>query len=190
MDPLEREDSSAYISQSQEQPGATQPPQQGEPPKQKKSRAVAILTVLLLLAVICAVGVGWLWYQQTDQISDLKTNLSKAQSDVAKLKSASKAEAKQDESESVTTDTENSDDELVKAALAFAKSAVNAGEVTATVGKKIDNFAFVNVGSQGSGYYIIFKKVNEIWVPVLHGNGVQTQEMLDYYGVPDELIKS
>lgn len=194
MRPDNQEDSSSYKTLSQ-QPAEVQPQPIEEPnllaaPKQKKSRAVLVLVLLLLLALGAVASFGWLWYQQNGRVDNLEADLSSARNNVALLESSAKAEAALDDAEPMTVDSDNGDEELIKSALAFAKSSVNPGKVTANVGKKIDNFAYITIATQGSGYYIIFKEVDDVWVPILHGNGEQTKEMMDTYGVPAELVKS
>lgn len=195
MEPMEREDSSTYVTQGSANPEAREEPRPvtpAEPPKKKKGKAALVLTLLLLLAIAGAAALGWLWYQQNGEIDDLRSDLSVARNDVQRLESAAKAEADLEDSDAVTTDTSDSQSEdIVKAALAFANAPVKPGDVKATIGKQVGEFAYVNVAAtQGSGYYVILKNVNDVWVPILSGNGDQTQETLDTYGVPAELVKN
>jgi uncharacterized protein HemX len=195
MEPMEREDSSTYVNQDSKKPEVHEEPRPvmpvEEPPKKKKGKAAAILALLLVLALAGVAAMTWLWYQQNGQLDDVRSDLAVARNDVQRLESAAKAEDMLDESDSVTTDTkDNKSDAIVKAALAFANAPVDAGQVKATIGKQIDEFAYVNIATEGSGYYVILKSVDDMWVPILSGNGDQTKEMLDTYGVPAELVKS
>lgn len=194
MEPMEREDSSTYVNQEPAKPETHEEPRPvtpSEPPKKKSGKAVAILTLLFVLTLAGAGIMTWLWYQQNGQLDDVRSDLAVARNDVQRLESAAKAEDAMDESDSVTTDTSDNDSEaIVKAALAFANAPVNAGQVKATISKQVKEFAYVNIATQGSGYYVILKNVDNMWVPILSGNGEQTQERLDTYGVPAELVKS
>jgi len=198
MEPMEREDSSTYVNQEPAKPETHEEPRPvtpSEPPKKKSGKAVAILTLLFVLALAGAGIMTWLWYQQNGQLDDVRSDLAVARNDVQRLESAANAEDAMDESDSVTTDTSDNDSEaIVKAALAFAKAPANPGEVKATIVKRIENFAYVNlIPAQSSGAfggYVILKNVDDVWVPILSGNGEQSQERLDSYGVPAELVKS
>ena len=194
MEPMEREDSSTYVNQQPTRPEAHEEPRPvtpAEPPKKKKGKAALVLSLLLVLALGVAAAMAWLWYQQNGQIDELRSDLAVARNDVQRLESAAKAEAELNETDSVTTDTEDGDSEaIVKAALAYAKAPVNPGQVTATLANTVDNFAYVNIGTEGSGYYVILKNVDDVWVPILSGNGEPTQEQKNQYGVPEELAKS
>lgn len=196
MEPMEREDSSKYVSQQPETREVHEEPQPvtpAEPPKKKKGKAALILTLLLLLALAIAAAMGWLWYQQNGQIDELRSDLAVARNDVQRLESAAKAEANLDEPDSMTTDAADSESEaMIEAALTYEKAKVSSASAAleGALEKQSGDFARVAVSapSQGPGAVVIYlKKVQSNWVVI----GDSTDEFADLksnFGITDAML--
>lgn len=198
MDQFDREDSSAYRQNGQSQPtdGASQQPEQ--PPvrqayEPKKSKAPLILTILLLLALIGAGVLGWLWFQQNERVSDLESDVASARVEVEKLEDAAKTTEDQSEEPAVVTDTNSSSsDTILTEAISYSAARTgNQGFVNGTqeregkIEKQTTQFAKVIVSSPTSpGTETVYLKAsNDGWVVI--GDGTEdTSNLQNSFGLP------
>lgn len=196
MDPLEREDSSTYVSDRPVQPvgpvperPAEQPPRQSEPTK-KKSKTTAVLAGLLALALIAAAVLGWLWYQESARADAAEADLATTKKNFSELtKSVNESQTKAEDS--TTVDTSDSDSEaIVETALAYEMAqAKPLSGVKAVVSYNKDDFAKVNITSTTTSHYQILKKSNDQWVVIASGNGPLPEETITQYGIPQDATK-
>ena len=194
MDPTEREDSSTY--QSRQESGEpkfdrpVEPTRQPEPPK-KKSKATGALAVLLLLALVGAGILGWLWYQESVNTKTTRDNLATAEKKVAQLeRAATETESKSSESDLEINATSTESEMIVASALAYANAEKDASGVNAKLEKQVGDFARVSITTSGPGYAVLVKKSNDIWVVITSAQGPLPQEVIDRYGIPEEVMKS
>lgn len=191
---MEQEDSSTYKNQPEL---VSQPPETTAPeptpvtpqPVKKRSKAPLVLTVLLLLALVAAGALGWLWYQQMTRANDLESQLKSTRAQVNALKTFTELNS----SAQVTQDTKNENDTIISTALAYAAApkAASSTKYTATIRYNKDNFARVSIGAdQGSGFSELLKKVNDEWVVVVVGQSEPSQEDITKYAIPQAAVDS
>lgn len=79
-------------------------------------------------------------------------------------------------------------DIITKTAQAYVEANVNVppNSNTYTILQQQDVFARVGVAvPENGGYYVLLKKVNDIWVPLLSGQDLPLQDVGLKYGLPD-----
>lgn len=189
MDQFERENTNTAnrTMQPAEEP-RWEKPAQSSPEKPKRRRGIGMLVLVMLLALVVAGVLGWLWYQQNGQVDDLESKLSSSNNKLLKLETeaATKAELNAD---SVTTDTTDSEsDAIVKVSLAYAQADVSSSDSKLSAQVMYNKGGFANVsisvveGAGGTG--LILKKVADQWVVVFSGQDNPPQAVIDQYGIP------
>lgn len=196
MEPMEREDSSTYVNQQPQKTEVHEEPRPvtpAEPPKKKKGKAALILSLLLLLALLAVAAFAWLWYQKSGEVDNVRADLASTRNKVAQLESAAKAEASLDDTDSVTTNTTDSDsDAIIKDAISYSEARTgNRGFIDepttreAEIAKQTSEFAKVTVTSaESEGTETVFLKKTETgWVVI--GDGTEDVAMLESgFGLP------
>lgn len=79
-------------------------------------------------------------------------------------------------------------DTIIKTAKAYVEADVSMqpGGNTYTVLQQEDVFARVGVGApEGGGFWVLLKKVNDIWVPLLAGQDLPSKDIGQKYGLPE-----
>ncbi len=199
MDQFEREDSSTYSEPGR--PVATEPVKEETPvqppvqefPKEKKSKAPLVLSVLLILALAGAGVLGWLWYQQNGEVDNVRADLASAKNKISQLESTAAADAKLDDSSDITTDTSSSSsDTILEKAIEYSAARTgNQGFVNGTssregkIDKQTDTFAKVTVSSPTSpGTETIYlKSAKDSWIVI--GDGTEELSTLESgFGLP------
>ncbi|MBC7512127.1 hypothetical protein H7142_00485 [Candidatus Saccharibacteria bacterium] len=200
MEQFDREDTSRYNTSQPEQPAFERPqpvaPASQSEPKKKKNKAPLVLTVLLLLALLGAGVLGWMWYQQNGQVENLESDLSSARNNVSQLESAAKADAvaKDEIKSKFTTETSSSaSEDLIKEAIAFSTAKVanrgypaNATDLEASIDKETAEFARVQVGSAAAGPgvdIVYFKKISDGW-QLLGSDNSNIDRFSQTFGLP------
>jgi uncharacterized protein HemX len=180
MDPLEPIERTESTDVQRPAPQVTSVP--------RRSKAPRVLGVLFVLALIACGVLGWMVYGQNGRKSSLDNEVKAKDEQITQLEAA-KATSENAVSDHTTTDTSNTDSEMmIKAALAYSKAYVNSkGTLSATVGKQSGSFAQVTVtttaGSGASGVYL--KKVGTDWVVI--GDGTSNMTSLeDNFGLPKD----
>lgn len=203
MDPVEREDSSKYLGNRPNQFPPTpeadleRPPQQPmqparlpEPPK-KKNKAPIVLGTLLVLALIGAGVLGWLWTQESARADTAESSLASANQEVRQLKAKASVDTKEpSESDTIVEADTTDSEEVVAAALAYAKAEKQVSGVTAKLAVQSGDFARVTISTVGAGYSVILKKSDTQWVVITSGQAAPEQEVIDRYGIPMSVIES
>lgn len=79
-------------------------------------------------------------------------------------------------------------DIIIKTAKAYVEANVNVppNSNTYTVLKQQDVFARVGVNvPEGGGFWVLLKKVNDLWVPLLAGQDLPLSDVGQKYGLPE-----
>lgn len=204
MDQFDREDSSNYTSS---QPRSTPPEPVTEPAaerptfapvqpqKTKKSKAPLILSLLLLLALAGAAVFGWMWYQQSGELDNVRTDLSSQRNKVSQLESQIKAkQAIKEDTSGIVTDTDSTgSDTIIEKAIEYSSARTgNQGFVNGTtsregkIAKQTTEFAKVTVSSpSGPGTETVYLKATseDKWVVI--GDGTEDIAQLENgFGLP------
>ena len=208
MNPNEREDSSKYVNQRDEAAAVrsieaeSTAASAAAAPTHKKSKAPLVLGLLLVMALIAAVVLGWLWYQQDAKASKLESDLSSARSQVKQLQASRVDSEAADEPTDISTDTASSDsDAVVKAALAYMQAPVNpvgGNSKEAEVAYLEGDFAKVivtttDVSPSGQSvsklsFSVTLKQSNDDWIVLSAAEGpvADMNELMEKYGIPRE----
>jgi uncharacterized protein HemX len=197
---MEQEDSSTYKNQPDVENRAVETPTPPADPapqvveRKKKSRLTPVLLTLLLLALIAAGVMGWLWQQEASKAVSSKSDVAVAKQKVLDLQDQLKKVQAKASDASTTTDTKDSDSEtMIKTALAFAKAKVantgypeGATDLVAKIDNQSANFTRVQIGSstKGPGVDLVyFKKVNNEWQLIGDDNG-NMERFHTSFGIP------
>ena len=203
MNPNDREDSSKYVNQNNEDAAVrsieaeSTAASAARAPKPKKSKAPVVLGMLLVVALVAAAVLGWLWYQQRGEVDSVRADLSSARDKVAQLESAEEAETTPKEDEStVTTDTTGDEsEEIITQALKYSTARTgnrmypdDPSTRQGVIDKQDAEFAKVTVTASGtpspSAETIYLKKANDSWIVI--GDDSEDIEQLEIrFGLPE-----
>lgn len=200
MNPNEREDSSTYVDRSAEEPkwqrDETPVVTQPAPREPKKSRAARVLAFLLVLALIGAAALAYLWYQENARADAATADLRKADAQITQLKQAVAAEdTDMDSDTTVEVDTTDSESEaVIKAALAYMQAPVQPlGNQNAKIEYLQDGFAkvVVTTGDPGMGgptFALTLKESDGDWIVLSAAEGpvADMDQLMSMYGIPRE----
>lgn len=204
MEQFDRENSSNYVKRP-EQPGertdvsepvlASAPVAPVSPQKPKRSSAALVLSLLLILALLAVAALAWLWYQQSGEIDNVRTDLSASRNKVSQLESDLKAQKAiaADTKEDAVTKPVSDKDQLIALAKAYDKAqASGSSAIKITVAKLQLPFARVDVSAQVGGAACVYKKVDGLWLWLYcaQGGSEDTMRMDALYGVPKSIIES
>lgn len=198
---MEQEDSSTYKNQPdvENRPTETPTPPADPAPQvvqpKKKSRLTPVLLTLLLLALVAAGVMGWLWQQEASKAVSSKSDVAVAKQKVLDLQDQLKKAQTTKSDAATTTETKDGDSEMmIKAALAFAKAKVantgypaGATDLVARIDNQSASFTRVQVGSSkmGPGVGLVyFKKSNSDWILIGDDNG-DSVRFHTSFGIPN-----
>lgn len=148
----------------------------------------------VVVGAVVVVAVGLMLWQYM-QVKDLQTQLSQKQITIDSLESDLSVQAPDSGTKEPVTDPDepvqqsNDTDQILSVVDAYVRApvAAEAEKFEYTIGENTGKFAKVNVKlSEGGGYYLVLKKVNDQWTVLFGGQDVATQEMIDKYGLPAE----
>lgn len=168
--------------------GVETPPVMQDKLVEKKSKTGLILGILLALALVACAVLGWLWYDQMTQNSELEAKVTTAENNV---KAVSESLAAVEANIADQDEKLSESDAIVAVALAYARAPVNLAdtEFSAEVKKRIDDFAGVDVTSDNGGFGMILKMVDDEWVVINATQDGPSEDEVKLYGIPEDIGK-
>lgn len=156
--------------------------------KKRYSKAFSFVSMLLLLAILGAGVLGYLWYEQDQQLASLKDEVGNSKATIADLRSELGKNNETPVEEPVVTGTDDKS-LIIETVTARAKAPVSAKDSKATVNimKQGSEFAYTNVGFEGGGgAAYILKKVDDTWTIIFSGQDVVPESVVETFGIPAE----
>lgn len=141
--------------------------------------------------VVLVAGGLVLW--QFMQVKNLQTQLSQKQITIDSLESDLSVQAPDAGSKEPVVDPNtpvsqtSETDQILSVVDAYVRApvAAEAEKFEYTIGENTGKFVKVGVKlTEGGGYYLILKKVNDQWTVLFGGQDEATQELKDKYGLP------
>ena len=201
MNPNDREDSSKYVNQNNEDAAIRSIEAEltaasvARAPKPKKSKAPVVLSVFLVLALAAAGVLGWLWYQQGEDIEAARSDLKSNRSQISQLQNElSEAKTSTDEKETSIPVAKADSELLIDAVKANIDANVNEDSDNARIEiMKMDgDFASINISGPTAGVGCMYKKSNEMWLKLYcaHQIGGEIERLNELYGVPESFTQT
>jgi cytoskeletal protein RodZ len=160
---MEQENSSRYVNQP------TEPSRGYEPQPRKKSKAPVVLGTLLLLALIAAGVLGWLWQQESSKASAAQAGLESVEKKLQDV-TAENNKLSETKKEEVTESKKTDNDAIVSSLAAYArgKSKDTSTKISVSVKKLQQPFAAATFSDEtamvGPMGLCILKKSDDIWM--------------------------
>lgn len=156
-------------------------------PARRTNPLSAILSVLLVIALIALAWFVWQWMQEGDRAERLDAEVTTLRQQAANaIAPNSDTDTSIDANDDATTN--NDSERIIAAAQTYekAKPANQGTELQYEIKNREGDFAYVDVTSDMSGHVLILKKVDNQWIVVLSGQQF-SQDDLQRYDVPDSL---
>lgn len=173
--------------------------------KEKRSRALPVVSVMFLLMTLVAGAMTYLWYGQQQAASAYQTDIASLKSERSQLQTNIDTLKKQDANlaentvvDQATKDSASKSDQqliadsieaYVHAQTAYASSTVEVNTINYKAGATVVLVPYTTKNPIG-GLGCIVKKSDSVWVVVSCGQGMPDQQVLTAFGIPSNFSGS